>query len=437
MLEIEKRGRGASGVAWWGTNATGDPRLLFQKDPLKASDFVKAMNLPEDQDVRLAIAHTRAPTQGDKADNRNNHPIVVGQRICGVHNGVIWNDDSVFRDLNSIMGRNVREAVVDSEAIFATLVYSNETTPGAAFEKYVDGSAAVAWLDTETPDTLWLSRISDSPCIFHVTDGGSVVFASTKKAIDDGLKAAGLRDPGWKEYTELEEGDVMQFRPDEDGSIVLAHMEQFRPPEKFGRAAWYDLSDGYSGGGKSTTVIGTPPKKDEPAKGSEDDTPVEGPADPVSVNDSLRHGHLTDALLSRPIEQGDYCHWPNYAERDRQVEAWIENRIRDLEHQQERELFVRDDSPVVRAYDEAAEKGANLRSGDWVVTSLAGADLSGQIVSMPNHFPGGEYAIRVYLPITPDFHETALVMREAEDFTYLNSVGNGRSEDLINHGGNA
>ncbi len=69
--------------------------------------------LPADADV--VIAHTRWATQGSPAFPENNHPVKRGPMFV-THNGVIYNDRSVFS-----LTKRTPYGQVDSEAIAALL----------------------------------------------------------------------------------------------------------------------------------------------------------------------------------------------------------------------------------------------------------------------------------------------------------------------------
>lgn len=177
LLGIEERGYHATGAAWNGA----DDQVWITKAPIAASEFVTHDHVQPD--ASTAILHTRWATKGSQDNNANNHPIDV-RGIVGIHNGVIWNDDALFDRI----GADKRIAQVDSEAIFATLLHSG--LPTAQALSAVKGSAAVAWLETADPATLHLARISSSPVVIGITDGGSILFASTEKALRQGALAA-------------------------------------------------------------------------------------------------------------------------------------------------------------------------------------------------------------------------------------------------------
>jgi glucosamine 6-phosphate synthetase-like amidotransferase/phosphosugar isomerase protein len=166
LLDIESRGRDATGAAWF-----DGPTVMVQKDALPAKQFVPHLEIPNS--ARNVILHTRAQTQGSHRNNDNNHPVVTGG-IVGVHNGGVWNDDSLFRRMG-IEDQRVGE--VDTEAIFAAIAYGTEINPKTGKPRLsadlldilgeVNGSAAIAWLKVNgNPDVMELARISTSPLSF-------------------------------------------------------------------------------------------------------------------------------------------------------------------------------------------------------------------------------------------------------------------------------
>lgn len=177
-LAIEARGPHATGYGWI-DEASAWP--YFWKEQGRASLVADLCAVTRDPEVRTLIAHTRYATQGSPSVAANNHP-VVAPGIVLVHNGVVTNDDALFRTLGV-----ERMAEVDSEVIAALLSYSG-MDPWLALAE-LRGRAAVAWLDADSPDTLHLARVTDSPLHYAHTKGGAFIFASTAKAIND---AAGL-----------------------------------------------------------------------------------------------------------------------------------------------------------------------------------------------------------------------------------------------------
>lgn len=69
---------------------------------------------------RIFLGHCRKSSVGNSDDNKNNHPIKIGD-IIGIHNGTLTNHDQIFKKLDS-----QRDGTVDSEAIFRLVHHYTE-----------------------------------------------------------------------------------------------------------------------------------------------------------------------------------------------------------------------------------------------------------------------------------------------------------------------
>lgn len=206
LLGIEERGRHATGIAWANPQ---NHEVWLQKDAIAATQFVSGLDIHEN--TRTAIAHTRWATQGSPKNNANNHPIDVNG-LVGIHNGCIINDDEIF----DAIGKSKRIAQVDSEAIFANLLHSGKDTTEALAD--LEGSAAVAWLETADGRTLHLARVTSSPVVIGLTEKGSLLFASTESALRKAERAA---DITLTKVFALGEGAYLTIR---DGRIIDTEM---------------------------------------------------------------------------------------------------------------------------------------------------------------------------------------------------------------------
>jgi glucosamine 6-phosphate synthetase-like amidotransferase/phosphosugar isomerase protein len=173
LLEIVARGEDATGGAW--TEALdGECKVFYSKEAMPAEEFTEYLDMIP-LFTRTAILHTRYATKGLPANNDNNHPIVIPNKVVGVHNGVITNDDELFETNDW-----ERIAEVDSEVIFQMIANSEE--PLTELPKLI-GRAAIAWFDVDDPQTLHLARLKGSPLVIGHTYGDSLIFASTENLL--------------------------------------------------------------------------------------------------------------------------------------------------------------------------------------------------------------------------------------------------------------
>lgn len=129
--------------------------------------------------LSYALLHTRYTTQGSTANNGNNHPIVSHDMIV-THNGVISNDDMIFRELNS-----TRLHEVDTECINASLrIESPNWLIGN-----VRGSMSIAWVDTtQNQHEVNLLTNGRNPLVIGRTTQGHVVWASNLYHLEDAFE---------------------------------------------------------------------------------------------------------------------------------------------------------------------------------------------------------------------------------------------------------
>lgn len=112
FIKHESKGSDATGCALF-----KDRSLLWLKNPMPARQFIKtkAYREIESENPWIMICHTRAATQGDKSDNKNNHPFINKEKLLAlVHNGIISNYRQIVADLKV-------DGECDSEVILALL----------------------------------------------------------------------------------------------------------------------------------------------------------------------------------------------------------------------------------------------------------------------------------------------------------------------------
>jgi len=209
LREIDHRGGDATGFVAYGPDS-----IVWDKAACGADDFIQERRrVPAN--ATAVVAHTRFATQGNPGFSRNNHPIRRGPFYL-THNGHVTNDRALFASTGL-----VPHGTVDSEAI-AALLEARGTLDGCgqALEA-IDGSAAVAVLDSRDGSVL-LARVSGSP--LHVLETRRVIiYGSTSTAVSRAhVLAIGSLGRTKVEYWHEGEGAVIR-----DGRI---HPFTFDPP---------------------------------------------------------------------------------------------------------------------------------------------------------------------------------------------------------------
>lgn len=165
LLGIEHRGNHATGMALVNPDHTvhvfkqDTPawRFVNNEDTLKfLADFLN-------DETKTVILHTRWATQGNPKVNQNNHPMFL-DKVAAVHNGTIHNDTFLFNN-----EKVARSCETDSDIIRALLDKYGFTPEGVKALNRMSGSAAIAAINPDKPDELFLAR-SGSPIKYAVSD---------------------------------------------------------------------------------------------------------------------------------------------------------------------------------------------------------------------------------------------------------------------------
>lgn len=183
LLGNERRGTQATGIAIQQANGS----IQVHKDDEPANRFVLDREYKEFVEANLrpdtlcVIGHTRAATKGLPSFNKNNHPMWDG-KVAVIHNGVIMNDDFLFREL-----KLDRVAETDSDIFRAILSKQGFTLHGINTLNRISGSAAIAALSTDHPGKLLLAR-SGSPIVLAVNDVNHLIWSSERQPIYDAMR---------------------------------------------------------------------------------------------------------------------------------------------------------------------------------------------------------------------------------------------------------
>lgn len=197
LTASESRGRDASGICV----ITRTNKMLVLKDHVpgrklpSVAAYSKIMDLMTyTTNFRCMIGHTRAKTQGSEKYNINNHPIIAG-KVVGIHNGIISNDDQLFKLHKDEFSR---DGEVDSEIIFKLInhhMYNNSTIMEATKKaaKVLVGSFSCAFIHVDHPNYMMLFT-SGSPAItiHDYKDQECMVFASSERVLKEATKNPAL-----------------------------------------------------------------------------------------------------------------------------------------------------------------------------------------------------------------------------------------------------
>lgn len=183
FLLSETRGKEAAGLAF----AKASDIALFKtpstaKDMLKTRAYKKLANkachqpLDGSDNALTFMGHSRLVTNGVRAIHANNQPVTTGG-IVGVHNGIIVNDDELWKQNPELK----HDSELDSEVIFALLrkhISAGESLRKATAHTFeqLEGAASIAAL-FEDADKLVLATNNGS-LYYRQVETDLFVFAS-------------------------------------------------------------------------------------------------------------------------------------------------------------------------------------------------------------------------------------------------------------------
>ncbi|MCL1632127.1 glutamine--fructose-6-phosphate transaminase (isomerizing) [Sporolactobacillus sp. CPB3-1] len=168
----------------------------------------------------LGIGHTRWATHGEP-NQRNAHPHQSASgRFTLVHNGVIENYNQLKADY---LADVILKSETDTEVVVQLIeTFANEgLSTEAALRKtlqLLDGSYAIALLDTEDKDTLYVAK-NKSPLLIGIGNGFNVVASDATAMIQQ-----------TKRYVELMDEEVVVLKKDSYTIMDLDGSTKIRQP---------------------------------------------------------------------------------------------------------------------------------------------------------------------------------------------------------------
>lgn len=182
LVKLEARGKDATGIA--GKYKTTE--IEYMKAPIPASEFVK-MKLWKNMELPgVMILHARQATHGTKAKNENNHPI-VRDGFALVHNGMISNDDDIFK-----RWKIERKAEVDSEALIALYAHRAKSSLRKRLETIYDnvrGSFAAAIISSHDDNIVLFRHLSPLDLVLD-EDKDIIYFCSLAEYVTESIPSS-------------------------------------------------------------------------------------------------------------------------------------------------------------------------------------------------------------------------------------------------------
>ncbi len=211
-----------------GTDATGisyvkNGEIVTFKKPAPAHK----VKLYFPTDTKAVIGHTRFTTQGSEKCNYNNHPFESEKGFTLAHNGVLYNDKELRKKYM------FPDTKIETDSYIAVQLL--EHFGGADMIKIkhmselVEGSFTFTILRND--NTLFLVKGSNPITIYHFSELGIYIYASTKEILDNALKFVGFKHN--HEEIKLTDGEILQINS--DGTAVK---DTFEMAEKFTPYYW-------------------------------------------------------------------------------------------------------------------------------------------------------------------------------------------------------
>jgi predicted glutamine amidotransferase len=229
LLGIQHRGTDATGIAI----QNGKDVHVYKTDEIawkfieakQTAAFLEEHLLPE---TDVVLLHTRAATQGDPAEFKNNHPMWAGKSAV-IHNGMIQNDDELFKEMGG------RKAETDSDVIRAIVDKYGMTKKGIKQLQRLRGSCAAAIVSTEFPGKLMLLR-AGSPLVLGKTDE-QLIWCSIKEPIH---RAARIWRKQWGIWFQANR-PILEWNPMVHSSAYIIDYEKLRKDPN--TEPWHDEFD--------------------------------------------------------------------------------------------------------------------------------------------------------------------------------------------------
>jgi glucosamine--fructose-6-phosphate aminotransferase (isomerizing) len=191
-------------------------------------------HLPLLAEHRIAVGHTRFATQGNRTSNLNVSPLALGA-LVGTHNGDV--DTYTVRNKFGLPKAN---GGTDTEVLYRALNRDRRDRRNIVKTlTEVEGRAALAWLDREKADRVYLARAALSPLSTAYDAQGNFYWASNPRWFRD-IDAMFDHAIGFHSITMVAEGSLLTI----DAAAAEPVVTDVRRFEPICRASDSRLSDG-------------------------------------------------------------------------------------------------------------------------------------------------------------------------------------------------
>ena len=205
-----------------GTDATGcamntGSKLYVYKRPIPGHKLQFRVR----DDTTVVMGHTRMTTQGNEAKNENNHPFlgnVAGRPFALAHNGVLWNDSSLRKNLK------LPKTKIETDSYIAVQLLEVQASLDFASLKYMAEQVRGTFTFTVLTDTdeLYFVRGDNPMCLCRFQSSGLYLYASTSDIMQDALcRLPLLRDTPVQ--VDLNSGEIL--RVDSSGTLSRGNFD--------------------------------------------------------------------------------------------------------------------------------------------------------------------------------------------------------------------
>jgi len=233
-VEAEIRGTDATGISY-----VKDGKMVTFKKPAPAHK----VKLYFPTDTKCVVGHTRFTTQGSEKCNYNNHPFESEKGFALAHNGVLYNDKEL-RKKHMLPDTKIE---TDSYIAVQLLEYFGGVNMAniKQMSEVVEGSFVFTILRND--NTLFLVKGTNPIAIYHFSELGIYVYASTKEILEKALNSVKFNYPHTQ--VKLVDGEILQINSDgtavKDTFEMAEKFEPFWNPYRFNSLDYYDWYDDF------------------------------------------------------------------------------------------------------------------------------------------------------------------------------------------------